>query len=912
MSNFPLLKNTIFKIKLVFALFILFTAVTGFVNKAAAMCDPVGDPCEVLECGPDCAGDRCQYCYSKGTCVENEDGTTGCDIEDDCNAHEENCKSGCPCLGPPDDGCDEKDPNAPGCGVSPNNGAVLKSYDVTFEWSATTDWGEGCPNKNKYKVYLREAGSGTWDGTKVCEAVEGTTTCPVSGLEQGESYEWKVRADNGPREADSGTCSFSVADDTVAPTGDLDVPEKVCPFLDSEVTTAFSGDTYPNVAKLFASNIIDHPGDDAWGTADIRYYIVMDDNGDEPNGIGDDVEGAGWGPFDWKPSKDADHGIYYIGRTEVDPPAKGPIYDSITWSSDTTFNGYSRDLRDLNLGSTYSVALRLEDAAENPNGWADGGRMEIACPGFVYGYVWEENFGEAVDGVQTGGEPISSAATVTLEKEGSAEQVSLSPGGFDVAVEPGYSYGIYTTADSCYCPTADCSDLFWNNPPPNGYADPVKDPSNTGNAESYDSSGLSGTPYSDLGSISQLERHYAYLGIQESGFSISGPDSILIDPELGGETQGITASVRRKHDYCWSPINDRVQISVDPVSDDEEVSVSSIDPNPVSLNDDDSKAVRITFAATEEAVGGVYKFEICGESSCSSKPECFATDISVESLAWFQSEGGDIYARAGLTSPIPEKTRAFRDDDYDDDYPEYPKTKFISNDRSSPGFVFGSGMGINYGSFGEVSSKDWEADAYPELGFYDEGIGYLYNYQYFANKLKADCVFDEGKLERIRSCLASGQVARVTGDLTVTGHSGFAGKRGAILVDGDIVFEEDFEPNNGHYAFISSGSIRFASAVENVRGVFLADGAIYDYGEDDSSDDYHNQENGLLVKGSACSLRRDGDSFGLRRTRGEGAGADDTLEDDLEPANYFAYDPEFLFELASELGEYRYTWREQN
>ena len=845
---------------------------------------------------------------------EDEDGN---DIL--CGPGEDSTGSGCDCAscvtGPPP--CEEKDPAAPACGVSPANGSEIKAFETTLEWTGISAWGEGCPNDNKYKVYLRERGTASdWSGTKVCEVGSGATSCDVDGLELCKTYEWKVRADNGSRHKDSGICTFSVNCDQTPPTGGLSAESPVCPHLSPAPTPNHSSILHFGGTTLTASNVRDSAG--GWGVGLILYWLVLSD--EDRNGYGDEIEAAGlaaeWGSFDWQWSDPGiKRGIYNLGWFDVIGQPE-PITHSMVWDNTTEYGGRSRHLEDLPFG-TYYVGLHLRDRAGNINGEADHTNVEIKCPGFIKGYVWEESSGPPVDGVQQAGESISTAATLELEDSTTGDRYSgVTPGGFEMAVEPNHQYRMYITASDCYCPTIDCPGLKWNRPPPDSPSDPVKLPDNPANYVSYETGGVGGTPFANLtpgDTMGQMERRYAYLGIQKADFEISGPSLITIDPIGGTETQTITVSVCKKHNYCWSPSGGTVLVSVSPaVSADGLVRVDSISPNPVTLPTDSSKhcadPVAVTFRAQPAASGKSYVFMVSGDSSPCGDHDDFNVTINVEHLAWFQSRAGDIYAKLGLSSYIPELPESFRSG--------FAASNYLSIGGTSPGIVLADGS-IDLGTYGDISVEGWGDESYGEVGFYD-GSKYLYDYSVFETTLAVDCTTsgsatmgDGGISGAPCSPDVAGKVIKVTGDLTVTNDVNFDGKKAVILVAGNITFDANFDPG-GFYAFISRGNIEIDSDVENVRALLVADGIIYDYDEgEDTEDDWEDQANGLWVRGSAGAFGYPGSgSFNLARTRIGLNGVRDDFDDDLEPANYFSLDPEFFVELAPVFDIPRYTWKE--
>ncbi len=939
MRNFLLTKSITCKIKVILVLSILVASVVGLANEARAMCDPVGGPCSSLECGPDCRGDTCQYCYSTGTCATDDGGiSTYCDIEYDCNAWEEPCKGPCPCEGPSDDGCDEKDPESPVCdcaSCSPGMNSTVTDYVVDFSWQETSDWGEGCPNDNKYKVYLREAGSGDWSGTKVCEEGENTTSCSFNLCDRyggdcqqalGKSYEWKVRADNGPRDSDSSTCSFRVADDTVAPTGDLNDPDKVCPYLDESVQTAFTEETYGNEVTLHAYNIIDHPGDDAWGTSLSFFYVVLaDKTGDPeggPDGVGDIVADDGWGKFDWKLNDEATWGTYFLNWNVVDPPEKGPISDTLVWNNTITFGGNPRHLNDLEPGN-YQVGLHLRDAAGNINGGADSTTVTVECPGFVEGHVWQELVGGGRSfGIQDPDENISGNASIVLQNSAGSEFV-LDPLGFDVAVEESAvsdEYRIKIEPDTCYCP---CSGFnkHWNN---------SSDPS-TGSGISYDEP-LDDLFFANVGGISSMETKYAWMGIQKADFSVNLPAGPLtLDP--GGEDTEVLITTRVVGD-CWDPATARVSfntsssgvsgdagvtltgfssdaagcvspslsIDLDPASDTENTGWACLSINEDEVDYDETYTLNVTGTGTEACLGS----------------HSDSVDFNVELLTWFQSEAGDVYSGSGISTYIPAGAEAFRDEPPS----RFEPAPYFSLARSSAGLVMSSAGPHSWGegdAYDSSKSGGWELKNYGSLGFYDASDSrYNFDYSYFDNAV-SDKIVDCGSgasMEdgSVGGCLvADGSVLKVNGDLVIRNNNGFDGRSAAILVAGDVLFASDFVPDNGSYVFVSKGNIEVKADVENVKAVLLSDQGIYDHDPvTDTRSDFEEQENGLWVQGSAIAFGYYDEALILSRTRIGKDGDDDSPDDDLEPANYFSFDPESVVKLTPLLGENRITWRELN
>lgn len=87
---------------------------------------------------------------------------------------------------------------------SPANGANLSTLNVTLSWNATSNWGTGCPQDNRYVVRIGETSP---PGTVIATTTSTSTTFTA---ETGKTYYWRVRTNNGSNTADSAIRSFSV------------------------------------------------------------------------------------------------------------------------------------------------------------------------------------------------------------------------------------------------------------------------------------------------------------------------------------------------------------------------------------------------------------------------------------------------------------------------------------------------------------------------------------------------------------------------------------------------------------------------------------------------------------------------------------------------------------------------------
>lgn len=92
---------------------------------------------------------------------------------------------------------------------SPLDGASNVNQDLLLDWDPLTSWGTNCAgNVNNYEVYLD---SGVGDPTSLEDTVgESTTNLLVSSLTLGDTYSWKVVADNGVFTRESAIWSFTV------------------------------------------------------------------------------------------------------------------------------------------------------------------------------------------------------------------------------------------------------------------------------------------------------------------------------------------------------------------------------------------------------------------------------------------------------------------------------------------------------------------------------------------------------------------------------------------------------------------------------------------------------------------------------------------------------------------------------
>ena len=170
-------------------------------GEATCGCDSV-----VSECG--CTG-GCQpgqLTWSNTCCVPNWPdcatacGTAGYYRQDGCG------NSGwCP---PTEACCTESDPDAPTL-VSPVNGTIVNAGSaINLDWNAISNWGEGCPNTNKYSVCISsDQVNCDYKWADTATSVTNYSWTPSSG----DSYvTWLIQSNNGSRTKDSETRNFCV------------------------------------------------------------------------------------------------------------------------------------------------------------------------------------------------------------------------------------------------------------------------------------------------------------------------------------------------------------------------------------------------------------------------------------------------------------------------------------------------------------------------------------------------------------------------------------------------------------------------------------------------------------------------------------------------------------------------------
>ncbi len=111
--------------------------------------------------------------------------------------------------------CTDTAPSPPLTLSSPANGSTGQSTSPTVSWNTVSGWGTNCAgNTNTYQVFLHSDQNLVQNSDPTASqgtVAAGTTSKSISGLSNGITYYWKVRASNGALSTDSAVWSFTTA-----------------------------------------------------------------------------------------------------------------------------------------------------------------------------------------------------------------------------------------------------------------------------------------------------------------------------------------------------------------------------------------------------------------------------------------------------------------------------------------------------------------------------------------------------------------------------------------------------------------------------------------------------------------------------------------------------------------------------
>jgi len=245
--------------------------------------------------------------------------------------------------------------------------------------------------------------------------------------------------------------------------------------------------------------------------------------------------------------------------------------------------------------------------------------------------------------------------------------------------------------------------------------------------------------------------------------------------------------------------------------------------------------------------------------------------------AWMQAEGsGDVYAAGLIDAKIPVTCTGACD------------PNLVSVGSEDPGLVTYGGTGASFGS-GKASTNGWLANT-----TYD---GKQYGYSLFFNQLglTGNSASDfSGLVSKPSAPPLSGTAYFSEGSMLIDDTSWQnISEKIVVLVNGDLDIKNQVTVNAGGFlAFLVKGDIRIDPLVDNVEGVYIADG-FFETGTTGAGDLQLIAE-GTFVGWGGVNLARDFDS----------------VQNNTEPAELFRYRPDFKVNLPGFLKRPTINWEE--
>ncbi len=189
------------------------------------------------------------------------------------------------------------------------------------------------------------------------------------------------------------------------------------------------------------------------------------------------------------------------------------------------------------------------------------------------------------------------------------------------------------------------------------------------------------------------------------------------------------------------------------------------------------------------------------EGSCTT-----TVPVTVESAAWFQTQGGDIHAQGSLTDKIPATAT---DLNLSLDLNNYPGVV-----SQKDGIDLGDGFSSKSTAGNWVASSEYKGKPYSTFDFFKKKYAMNMTTDNFNGSLPGtDGVYYSSGSETLNSD---------QGDWDLSGNRWLV-----ILVDGDVNIPFNVVVGQGSFlAIASSGNITFGNNVRKGQGMFVASGII--------------------------------------------------------------------------------------
>jgi len=262
-----------------------------------------------------------------------------------------------------------------------------------------------------------------------------------------------------------------------------------------------------------------------------------------------------------------------------------------------------------------------------------------------------------------------------------------------------------------------------------------------------------------------------------------------------------------------------------------------------------------------------------------ANPACYGTTtVTVtDAVAWYQTEGGDVYAEGGISSTIPNTCTSGCD----------PNFSLPLLAGQSPGVVM---YKTNFDFGAGFPSSDTENNWLVHYG----GLRQQYGYNSFAQTVVSPQ--PAGTPGQEWTPEVSPDLTALDGSYTHQGNvvlpnSGTwtvaSGRKIVILVDGNVTINADIiVPDDAFLGIIATGDIQIEATVANVQGVYVTDQVI--------NIDQSNIK--FIGKGVFVGLDSEGTGQGINLARDFAYDPATSLYYNFDnPAETFIYDPSYWF-----------------